>query len=203
MTAPAVLAGMTLCAAASFGGSLVGTRAVRDMQAYRNAPPSGSVPLPLLVAGAALVGAAQGVRGAFGVEIGLTALLLFALSASWTTDVTRGLVFDAFALAPLVALLLVAAARGTWSLPISALVLALPFALTALLTRGTGMGWGDVELAALGGAVLGIQTAALLFALVSLAAFGAAMLRRTRGAIAFAPYLITAIAAGLALGGPF
>ncbi|TAM92252.1 hypothetical protein EPN42_01405 [bacterium] len=203
MTAPALLAGMALCAAASFGGSLVGARAVRDMQAYRNAPPSGPVPLPLLIAGAATVGAAQEMRGAFGVEIGLTALLLFALSASWTTDVTRGLVFDAFALAPLVALLLVAAARGNWSLPISALALTVPFALTALLTRGTGMGWGDVELAALGGAVLGIETAALLFALVSLAAFGAAMLRRTRGAIAFAPYLITAIAAGLALGGPF
>ncbi|TAM72628.1 hypothetical protein EPN44_15140 [bacterium] len=203
MTLPLALGAVVLCATASYGGSLVGAHAVRDIQPGHHAPPVGHVPLPLLIAGAAAVGVAQEARGALGIEVGLTALLIFALSASWTTDVTRGLVFDAFTLAPLAALLLVGVVRGHWSLPVSALVLAAPFALTALLTRGRGMGWGDVELAALGGAVLGIQMAALLFALVSLAAFGAAMLRRKRGPIAFAPYLITAIAAGLALGGPF
>ena len=201
MTLPEALGAAALCAAASYGGSLVGAHAVRDLQHDREAPPPGRAPLPLLIAGAAAVGALQEARG-LGIEAGLTALLLFALSASWTTDAVRGLVFDVFTLAPLGALLLVAVVRGHWSLPISALVLALPFALTALFTRGRGMGWGDVELAALGGAVLGIQAAALLFAVVSLAAFAVAMLRRVRGPIAFAPYLIAAIAAGLALGGP-
>ncbi|TAM56275.1 hypothetical protein EPN52_14250 [bacterium] len=201
MMLSAALAGAGLCAVAAYAGASVALLAVRGLPPVAGAPPARRAPLPLLVAGGGAVGALQAAHGTGSMGAGLAALLIFALSASWTTDVTRGVVFDLFALAPLAALTVAAALRAHWGVPIAALVLALPFALTALLTRGRGMGWGDVELAALGGAVLGIQTAAILFAAVSLAAYGVAMLRRTRGPIAFAPYLATAIMTGLALGG--
>jgi prepilin signal peptidase PulO-like enzyme (type II secretory pathway) len=63
------------------------------------------------------------------------------------------------------------------------------------------MGWGDVKLAALGGAVLGAGAALIAFAAACLVAVGVAW-ARGRGAepIAFAPYLVASIGAALLLG---
>jgi prepilin signal peptidase PulO-like enzyme (type II secretory pathway) len=64
------------------------------------------------------------------------------------------------------------------------------------------MGWGDVKLAALGGALLGARDATLAFTCAGLAAYFVA--RRggtTRRPIAFGPYLATSILAAVALGG--
>jgi len=83
---------------------------------------------------------------------------------------------------------------------VGAVVMFLPFALFALLSKGRGMGWGDVKLAALGGAVLGPPAAMLAFAGACLiAVFIAALRKRRSEPIAFAPYLCGAIAASLAL----
>jgi len=61
------------------------------------------------------------------------------------------------------------------------------------------MGWGDVKLAALGGAVLGVQTAILAAAGACLIATFVNVLQKRDKAqpIAFAPYLSSAIALGL------
>jgi prepilin signal peptidase PulO-like enzyme (type II secretory pathway) len=62
------------------------------------------------------------------------------------------------------------------------------------------MGWGDVKLAALGGAVLGGETALLAFAVGAVVAVLVAYRRgRQRQVIAFAPYLAAAIAVALPL----
>jgi prepilin signal peptidase PulO-like enzyme (type II secretory pathway) len=60
------------------------------------------------------------------------------------------------------------------------------------------MGWGDVKLVALGGAVLGIHAAVLAFAAACLIAVAvAALLKRRSEPIPFAPYLAVAIAVAL------
>lgn len=201
MTALAGPLGVVVCAVAAYSGSWLGLQATRGMPPHSGGPPSAQAPGMLLALGGGALGAVLGWRGAPVAEIGFVAILVFALSASWATDVTRGVIFDVFTLAPLGAVVSGALIRGQWSVPLAAAVLAVPFAIMAWLSRGRGMGWGDVELAALGGAVIGIELASLLFAVVSLLSFALAMLRRRRGPIAFAPYLIVAIATGLALGG--
>ncbi len=84
----------------------------------------------------------------------------------------------------------------------------MPFAFAAYLSRGRGMGWGDVKLAAVAGAMLGASNALLALALAAFAAAVAARLQKRtlvidgRGAaaatlarpVAFAPYLIGATA---------
>ena len=58
------------------------------------------------------------------------------------------------------------------------------------------MGWGDVKLAAVAGAMLGASNALLALALAAFAAAVGAKLRRDAAAqpLAFAPYLIGATA---------
>ena len=74
---------------------------------------------------------------------------------------------------------------------VSALIVVVPFALAALLSRGRGMGWGDVKLAAVAGALLGASNALLALALAAFAAAVGARFRRDAGAaprpLAFAP----------------
>jgi prepilin signal peptidase PulO-like enzyme (type II secretory pathway) len=80
-------------------------------------------------------------------------------------------------------------------------LVALPFALAATLSRGRGMGWGDVKLAALGGALLGAPAATLAFVLAALAAYAGSRFAGDRARpIAFAPYLAGGIAVVLIVG---
>jgi prepilin signal peptidase PulO-like enzyme (type II secretory pathway) len=77
---------------------------------------------------------------------------------------------------------------------------AIPFAVMAWRTKGLGLGWGDVKLVALGGALLGMQTAILAFALAAIAAIVVARVqRRTSEPLAFGPYLVAAIAVPLTM----
>jgi prepilin signal peptidase PulO-like enzyme (type II secretory pathway) len=86
-----------------------------------------------------------------------------------------------------------------WPL-ISAFVAFIPFACLAIVSKGVGMGWGDVKLAALGGAILGFETAFLAFAIGAVVAVVWAYRRgHQKQVIAFAPYLAGAIAVALPL----
>ena len=59
-----------------------------------------------------------------------------------------------------------------------------------MLSKGRGLGWGDVKLVALGAAVLGLRTSVLAFSAACLLAVAIAVVRRRRHEpIAFAPYL--------------
>jgi prepilin signal peptidase PulO-like enzyme (type II secretory pathway) len=79
---------------------------------------------------------------------------------------------------------------------VSSLIVVVPFAIFAYLSRGRGMGWGDVKLAAVAGALLGASNALLALALATFAAAVSAKFRRgtANEPLAFAPYLIGATA---------
>ena len=119
-------------------------------------------------------------------------------AAIWFSDVRLGLIPDVFTVLPLIAVCSFAAFRGEWNPILSSAATFGAFGILAASSRGRGLGWGDVKLAALGGAILGFQVAALAFAIAGAAvAVEAWLRRRATKPIAFGPYLISAI--GLAL----
>lgn len=196
-----------LAAALVFGclawfGVVLAARVCRDLPRLEDGPPPGAAPIPYLIGGSSLVGALLVLHHAPVLQVLLMGLVCMALVAAWCSDAAYGIVPDLFTLGPLVAVLGVAVALGAWWLLVSALVPLLPFAIAALLSKGRGMGWGDVKLVALGGALLGMQVAVIAFSCASLAAV---LVYRRRGLahgpIAFAPYLVAAIGLSLAVVG--
>lgn len=164
-------------------------------------PPPGRAPSAVLVAGSMLIGAALVLLHAPPLQIGIGAIVIFALVACWFSDALCGIVPDLFTLVPLAALLLFSFAKRDWGTIASAAIVFLPFAGAAFFSRGYGMGWGDAKLVALSGAALGAPLA--LFALTLACAAAAAghwLLRRARTPIAFAPYIAAATAIALPLG---
>ena len=111
-------------------------------------PPPGNVPIRVLIAGNALLGAFAAMRALPWQGLAIIALACGVLTAIWVADVELGIIPDAFTLAPLGALLLAAALSGHWYVAIVAVVPALPFAVLAWRSHGMGLGWGDVKLAA-------------------------------------------------------
>lgn len=183
-------------------GVLCSARVCRDLPRLPDGPPPGPVPVAWLVAGASVVGGFLGFHGLPVLQLLLVGSVCMALVAAWCSDVAYGIVPDVFTLVPLAALLALAIATQSWWLIVSALVPLLPFGLAALASKGRGMGWGDVKLVALGGALLGMQVALAAFAVACLLAV---VIYRTRGVqsgpIAFAPYLVAAIGVSLAIVG--
>jgi prepilin signal peptidase PulO-like enzyme (type II secretory pathway) len=195
---------MTLFVAAMFGCAAflamqAGEALCKRVVPFEDGPKPGKPPAIALLVGAALVGGIMASRGAALPALGISGLLCAALVAAWYSDVRCGIVPDAFTLAPLAVVLAVAVFTREWSSLVSAAVVFVPFACAALFSRGRGMGWGDVKLAALGGAVLGVQTAILAAAGACLVATFVNLIQRRGKAqpIAFAPYLSGAIALGL------
>ncbi len=195
---PHVLLGALLFACAAIVGMVLAAAVCARVEAYEDGPRPGTPPVVALVAGAALIG---GVAGAHGdpARLGLVALVCAAFVAAWYCDVARGVVPDLFTLGPLA---LVGGLAVVWHDPrmvVSALVVFVPFALAAALSKGRGMGWGDVKLAAVAGAVLGASNALLACALAAFAAaagsrFGPLQPDGARRPLAFAPYIIAATA---------
>jgi prepilin signal peptidase PulO-like enzyme (type II secretory pathway) len=132
-------------------------------------------------------------------SLAVTDLAVFALCAVIWTDVTRGFIGDWFTL-PTIAIVFVVgfSEQAFFPMLISFGLVTLPFVGAALISKGMGMGWGDVKLVALGAALLNVQTSMLMFAIACMVACGIAFARHKRGEpIAFAPYLATAIAIGM------
>ena len=162
--------------------------------------PVAAAPVTFLIAAAAIIGAACAWRGAPTETLAIIACMTGVLTATWCVDVTRGIVPDALTLVPLIALVLAGLLTGRWYVVAAAIVPAIPFAYMAWRTKGMGLGWGDVKLVALGGALLGMQTAILAFAIATAVAIVIARVRRQASEpIAFAPYLVAAIAVPLAI----
>ena len=105
-----------------------------------------------------------------------------------------------FPLGPLGLILLVALWEHQWGVPVSAAIVALPFATAAALTRGRGLGWGNVEIAALGGAVLGAPLALFVLAVACLAVVVVSALRGRTGTAPLVFYVIVAIAVAIPIG---
>lgn len=167
---------------------------------FEDGPVPGKPPVIAIAAGSALVGILLTMRGSGAQSMLLYAIVVCALSAIWCTDVRYGIVPDVFTLVPL-ALVFALAIEQRAILPfVSAAIAFVPFAMLATLSQGRGMGWGDAKLAALGGAVLGGETALAAFAASAFIAATYAVLRgKHKHVIAFAPYLAAAIGAALPL----
>lgn len=184
-----------------FIGVLLGNAAIERLERLPDSPEPSEPPVPLLLAACAVIGAVTVTHAASIAQMAIVGIVLVALCAVWVTDAKRGLVPDLFTLGPLGLLIVAALWQHQPSLLISAAVPFVPFAVAALLSKGRGMGWGDAKLVALGGAVLGAQTATLAFAVACAAAVAIAYVRGRRSQpVAFAPYLAASIALMLPLG---
>lgn len=195
-----------LIAAFSFGGaalagSVMARRLCAGCRPFADGPSPGKPIVPVFVAGSALVGAGVAAHGVPPLHLISLAALSLALVGACSADILAGVIPDVFTLVPLGALIVTAFASSDFLLPISAAGVAVPFAAVAISSRGLGMGWGDVKLAALGGAMLGLQSAALAFSAACLVVGLRYAVARSRSSapVAFAPYLVGAIAASIAI----
>ena len=196
-----IVLGAAAFSAAGYLGVRLGDAVCVGMSPSTDGPKAGRPPIRLLVAGCGILGGTLVMQGDDATRLALSAILCVSLVACWTSDVRCGIVPDIFTLGPLGAVLLAAVLEQEWWHIVAAAVPFIPFAAAAIASKGRGMGWGDVKLAALGGAVLGIGPAMLAFSGACIAAVGVAWIRgRKTEPIAFAPYLATAIAVCLFFG---
>jgi prepilin signal peptidase PulO-like enzyme (type II secretory pathway) len=167
-------------------------------------PPPLRIPSWLFVAVAACVGTSVGIHGASTLQAAVLIVAVLSLTVCAATDARTGMIPDLFTLGPLIVVLALSALRHEWA-PLAGAVFALvPFAAIAALSRGRGMGWGDVKLAAFGGALVGMGGITLAVAIASLAVIVSGVLnRRARTPIAFGPYLAVSIGTALGLGSTF
>lgn len=156
----------------------------------------------ILVAVAAVVGTAIGVRSGDPLHLVALSFAVISLCALIRCDVRQNWTPPWLSLVPLGCIVVIAIVQRAYWIPIATLVVALPFASVAAMTKGTGMSWSDVRVAALGTALVGFFPAIITFAAAGLvAAFVQWGLRRT-SSIPMAPYLIGATAvAVLTFGG--
>ena len=183
---------------AAFLGIQLSAAICHNVRPFEDGPKPGNPPTPWLIGGAAAIGFVLALRGMPLPQLGLAGVLTVSLVASWYSDVRVGIVSDYFTLVPLGALALGSLIKGDYGILIAAGAVTIPFAAAALFSRGRGMGWGDVKLVALGGAVLGIHAAVLALTAACLIAVAvAALLKRRSEPIPFAPYLAGAIAVAL------
>jgi leader peptidase (prepilin peptidase)/N-methyltransferase len=183
----------------AFAGILI-ARTYFGGEPIPDGPAAAEPPVVALVIAAAIAGGICAFRGMPPSALGIVAASCALMAAIWCVDVTRGIVPDALTLVPLIALVIAGFLTGRWYVAVVAAIPAAPFAFMAWRTKGIGMGWGDVKLAALGGALLGMKDAMLAFALVSVVAIVIAKFqRREKRPVAFAPYLASAIILPLVL----
>ena len=200
MTIGALL-GAAFFALAAYVGTLCGNAMAERIERFDDGPPPGVPPVAVIVAAAAAIGAVVVTRSGEPLQILPIALVCAALAAVWCCDARTGIVPDVLTLPPLAAILAFSAWEHAWWIPASALIVFIPFAAAAMLSRGLGMGWGDVKLAALGGAVLGAELSLVSFMLACAAAVVVNyVVQRKSGAIALGPYLAGAIALAIPFG---
>lgn len=197
------IVGALFFAMTGYTAVLLAALLTRRIEPYADGPqPGAEPPIWLLVLGCSLIGALVTAHASSGMQVAIAATACTALAGAWYSDAQCGIVPDLFTLVPLAIVLAVGAAEQQWSIFISASIPFVPFALAAVLSHGRGMGWADVKLAALAGALLGAQVALLALAAACIAAV---VYARTRNAsskpIAFAPYIAAAIAAAIPLAG--
>ena len=191
-----VLAALFFALAAYIGVALAGTITLNER--LDGSPAPSEPPVPIIVGGAAIIGALIAMQYVDSERLLLSAIVVCALAAIWCTDVRHGIVPDVFTLIPLALIFIVAVLRREPGPFIWAAIPFAAFAATAAISKGRGMGWGDVKLAALGGAVLGGEIALLAFCVGCLAAVAYSYVRGSRAVpIAFAPYLASAIAVAM------
>ena len=192
--------GAFLFACLGAAGLVAATLLTSGVQPFEDGPRPGRPPSLLLLAGAGAIGIVLATHGLTPFDLAVAGLATGVLVACWSTDVIAGIIPDVLTLVPLGALIALQLAHGSFVILLSVLVPALPFAAGAILSKGRGIGWGDVKLAALGGALIGMTDAVVALGFASLVCGVAAryVLKR-REAVAFAPFLCAAIGISLAV----
>jgi prepilin signal peptidase PulO-like enzyme (type II secretory pathway) len=196
----AALLAVLLFAASGWTGALIGETLCAGRSTYEDGPARVVVGRWTFAAVAGCIGLAVALRGEAPAQLALICFMVLALAGCAAADFACGALPDLLTLLPLAAVLALGALAHDWTPALGAAFVALPFAACALLSRGRGIGWGDVKLAALGGALLGARGATLAFMLAAVAAY--AVTRSTGGLrrpIAFGPYLAASIAATLSI----
>lgn len=184
-----------LFATAAWSGMLVADALCSD----RKPADDGPVPIEFkrwpIVAGAAALGALVGVQGVSPWHAAICTIAVLALAGCAAADLSCGMLPDVLTLGPLALIIGSGIALHSWAPALGAVLVFAPFSAVAILSKGRGMGWGDVKLAAFGGAFLGVRDATLAFVLAAIAAYIVA--RRSeqpKRPIAFGPYLAGSIA---------
>lgn len=184
----------------AYAGSLVAGVFYADLPVLADGPAPQVPPIRTIVIVSAILGALCAARNVPPASLAIIALVCGVMAAIWCTDMTHGIIPDALTLIPLGAVILANLYASHWFAAVAAIVPAVPFAFLAWRTKGVGMGWGDVKLAALGGALVGMQDAMLAFALAGVVAVVVTKLRGNASRpLAFAPYLAAAIVVPLVL----
>jgi prepilin signal peptidase PulO-like enzyme (type II secretory pathway) len=187
-------------ALAGWGGALAGEALCANREPFDDGPAAVIVGRLPFAAIAGCVGVALAVQGASTVRLVMLAVVVLALAGCAAADLRCGILPDPLTLVPLALVVGTGAATHDAAPAVGAAIIAVPFAVAALVTRGRGMGWGDVKLAALGGALLGAGGATVAFMFAAIAAYVIARATGSlRRAVAFGPYLAASIAASLAI----
>ncbi len=189
-----------LYACAGVVATLIASVLIPRLPMLEESPRGRTLPLWLLPAAYAVLGVVVLFGHASVEQLGIIAVLCIPLGAIIIVDMAKGLIPDLLTVVPMVVLLVWNGMHGPW-LPmlVGAAVPFAAFALSAALSKGRGMGWGDAKLAAFGGAILGLAPSLIAFALASLVAVAVAMIakRAATEPIAFGPYMVAAIIVGM------
>jgi prepilin signal peptidase PulO-like enzyme (type II secretory pathway) len=195
----AVVLWTVVFAAAAWGGALAGEALCSEVEAFADGPRPVAFAVWLFPLAGALIGSALVLHAQSPPRLAVLAFAVFGLAGCTAADLRCGMLPDLLTLAPLALAVGAGVIARDPGPAIGAALVALPFAALAIASRGRGMGWGDVKLAALGGALLGAPDAVFAFMLAAIVAYLIARRRgRTREPIAFGPYLAGSIVATLA-----
>lgn len=186
-------------AVAGWAGALLGTLLCAGREPFADGPTPMRIHPWMFAVASAVVGIGVARQMDAG-HVSIFALAAVACCACAAADLQYGVVPDLVTLVPLAILVLVAIARRDYGVLISAAFVGLPFAVVALSSKGRGMGWGDVKLATLGGALVGAPNAVFAFVIAGIAAFAIGRFFLGGRPIAFAPYLVSSLGIVLCFG---
>ena len=200
----AICVGLVFSAAAWFGAGL-GRISCFGRWSFADGPRPVAVGSWIIALAGGYVGLGFAAHHPSIVQVCLISLVIGAFGAAIMSDLALGLIPDIFTIVPLTIFVILSDLGGNGIPAVCAILAGLPFAMLAWVTRGYGMGWGDVKLIALGGAIVGPEESVLVFILASIAAYGVSRLSRSpyRGPVAFGPYLAGGFGVMLILGSRF
>lgn len=146
---------VVLFALAAGLGYLLAQYLCLNLEALPDGPEQVHIPLPLALAGAALVGFAYAHYLNMFNAVVIFSPAITVLTACLYVDAKTGLIPDRLILPAIAAVLIYDAVIGHYLPFINMLIATLPFAMQAWQSKGLGMGWGDVKLVAYAGALIG------------------------------------------------
>lgn len=191
------------CGVAASIGMRIGAALCHGVVGFADGPDPVRVPAWAYVAAGVGCGFPIAAHGWPVASVGFACIVIAALAVCCACDLQRGFLPDWCTLGLCAMALGLAVVRHDATALIGTLAIGLPFAALAMSTAGRGMGWGDVKLAAAGGALLGFGASIGAFLVAAVAAYAIARrMRRANRPIPFGAYLATAIAVTFSLVAP-